>query len=139
MEDLSNSVVFENRPVLVSFISQSDLASLELRKGTEREGEIRVVEVEGFDSIPCGGTHVRTAGEVGPIKVTRWARRSGDVRVEFLCGWRALRRLPGEERNGRGPGHDPRRARLTRCGTRWTGSFGRPPSYATRTSRCAAA
>ncbi len=91
VEDLSNSVVFENRPVLVHFLTESELASLELRKGTEREGEIRVVEIQDFDSIPCGGTHVRSTGEVGLVKVTRWARRSGDVRVEFLCGRRSLR------------------------------------------------
>ncbi|HEX9016866.1 MAG TPA: DHHA1 domain-containing protein [Chloroflexota bacterium] len=91
VEELANSVVYENRPVVVHFLTRSELESLNLRRGTEREGEIRVVEVEGFDSIPCGGTHVRSAGEIGTIKVTRWARRSGDVRVEFLCGWRALR------------------------------------------------
>jgi alanyl-tRNA synthetase len=90
-EDLSNRVIFEDRPILVHLLDPSELARLQLRKGSEREGEIRVVEVEGFDSIPCGGTHCRSAGAVGLIKVTRWARRSGDVRVEFLCGWRALR------------------------------------------------
>src|SRR5512133_2682122 len=46
VEDLCNQVVVENRPVLVHFLAPSDLASLELRKGTDREGEIRVVEVE---------------------------------------------------------------------------------------------
>ena len=47
--------------------------------------------MQEFDSIPCGGTHCRSAGEVGLIKVTRWERRSGNTRVEFLCGGRALR------------------------------------------------
>jgi alanyl-tRNA synthetase len=96
VEDLSNQVIFENRPILVHLLESSDMSRFDLRKGTEREGEIRVVEVKGFDSIPCGGTHCRTTGEVGPIKVTRWARRSGDVRVEFLCGWRALRDYRGK-------------------------------------------
>lgn len=96
VEDLSNQVVFEDRPVVVHLLDPSDLPKFELRKGTDREGEIRVVEVEGFDSIPCGGTHCRSTGEVGLIKVTRWARRSGDVRVEFLCGWRALRDYQGK-------------------------------------------
>jgi len=91
VEELSNRVVFEDRPILVHLLDPSELSRFDLRKGTEREGEIRVVEVEGFDSIPCGGTHCRSTGAVGLIKVTRWARRSGDVRVEFLCGWRALR------------------------------------------------
>ncbi|HEX2987032.1 MAG TPA: DHHA1 domain-containing protein, partial [Chloroflexota bacterium] len=44
----------------------------------------------GFDVIPCGGTHVRSTAEIGMIKMVRWERRSGNVRVEFLCGRRAL-------------------------------------------------
>jgi alanyl-tRNA synthetase len=90
-EDFANRVVFENRPVRVHMVAPSELARFELRKGTERVDQIRVVEVEEFDSIPCGGTHCRSTGEVGLIKVTRWERRSGNSRVEFLCGGRALR------------------------------------------------
>ena len=33
---------------------------------------------------------IRT-GEIGLIKLRRWERYKGGVRVEFLCGWRALR------------------------------------------------
>jgi alanyl-tRNA synthetase len=91
VEELANRVVFENRPVRVHMVDPSDLERFELRKGSERVDRIRVVEVAEFDSIPCGGTHCRSAGEVGLIKVTKWERRSGNSRVEFLCGGRALR------------------------------------------------
>lgn len=90
-EDLANSVVFEDRAVLVRMVDESELPALRLRRPAKRRGEIRVVEVEQFDRSACGGTHVRRTGEIGLIKLRRWERYKGGVRVEFLCGWRALR------------------------------------------------
>lgn len=52
---------------------------------------MRVVEVQGFDLSACGGTHLRSAGETGTISIRRWERQRKQLRVEFLCGWRALR------------------------------------------------
>ncbi len=91
-EELANSVVFENRPVTVSFHSAADVQKLDLRKPTEREGEIRLVEVEGFDLSACGGTHVSRTGGVGIINVRKVERAKGQTRLEFVCGGRALRR-----------------------------------------------
>jgi misacylated tRNA(Ala) deacylase len=33
-------------------------------------GRVRLVEIEGIDLQPCGGTHVRRTGEIGPVLVT---------------------------------------------------------------------
>ena len=90
-EDLANQIVFEDRPVLVREVEEADLVSLQLRRPPKKHGRIRVVEVEDFDRSACGGTHVRRTGEVGPIKIRRWERFKGGIRVEFYCGWRALR------------------------------------------------
>ena len=90
-EDLANQIVFEDRPVLVREVEETDLISLQLRRPPKKHGRIRVVEVEDFDRSACGGTHVRRTGEVGPIKIRRWERFKGGTRVEFYCGWRALR------------------------------------------------
>lgn len=91
VEEAANQVVFDDRSILVHLLDPSDLERFDLRKGTARTEQIRVVEVGQFDSIPCGGTHTRSTGEIGLIKVTRWERRGGNTRVEFLCGGRALR------------------------------------------------
>jgi len=91
LEDLANSVVLEDRPVHVREVDESDLPALGLRRPAKKEGPIRIVEVEDFDRSACGGTHVRRTGEVGAIKIRRWERHRGGVRLEFLCGWRALR------------------------------------------------
>jgi len=91
IEDLANTVVVEDRPVLVRMVEESALPALGLRRPARKRGEIRVIEVADFDRSACGGTHVRRTGEIGMIKIRGWERYKGGLRVEFLCGWRALR------------------------------------------------
>jgi alanyl-tRNA synthetase len=64
-----------------------------LRKRPVVEGDVRVVEIHGFDWSACGGTHVSRAGEVGLIAVLGTERYKGGTRVSFVAGGRALRRL----------------------------------------------
>ena len=51
---------------------------------------IRVVEAEGFDRQPCGGTHPATTAEVGVVLILAPERYQGGMRVRFVCGDRAL-------------------------------------------------
>ncbi len=89
-EDLANQIVFEDRPVTARFVTAAELAKLPLRKPPKVENNIRIVEVEGFDWSPCGGTHVARTGQIGLIKIVRTERMSDGTRVEFRCGLRAL-------------------------------------------------
>jgi alanyl-tRNA synthetase len=86
----ANEIAQGNRAIAVSFEHASEAAGL--RKATEREGALRIVTIEGLDRSACGGTHVRATGEIGPILIRRTEKIRGNVRVEFLCGMRAVRR-----------------------------------------------
>ncbi len=90
-ERLANEVVLSARPVMVTEHLPESIGELGLRKQPEVEGLVRVVEVADFDRCACGGTHVRSTGEIGPIHISRCDSQRGNVRVEFLCGWRAIR------------------------------------------------
>ena len=90
-EALANETVLANLAVRTHFVAPDDLPRFNLRKPTARAGEIRVIEITDFDASACGGTHVALTGQIGPIKIRRWERRGDDTRVEFVCGWRALR------------------------------------------------
>jgi alanyl-tRNA synthetase len=81
----ANRIVWEDRPVAIRFASAEDAAGLRLRKEPVRTGHVRIIDVEGFDRSACGGTHV------GVVAVKSWERLRGGVRLEFLCGQRALR------------------------------------------------
>jgi alanyl-tRNA synthetase len=89
-ERRANQIVFENRPVAVRFERAAEAQGL--RKPSDREGDLRIVAIEGLDRSACGGTHVRATGEIGPVLIRKLDRVRQTVRVEFLCGGRALRR-----------------------------------------------
>ena len=57
---------------------------LEIRTGFEDEAtERRYWEITGFSRVPCGGTHVRRTGEIGPVRLKRNNIGRGKERVEI--------------------------------------------------------
>jgi alanyl-tRNA synthetase len=86
----ANRIVTENRPVEVSFEEARSAAGL--RKAPDREGTLRIVTIRDLDRSACGGTHVRATGEIGPILIRGLERVRKTLRLEFLCGERAVRR-----------------------------------------------
>jgi alanyl-tRNA synthetase len=94
IEARANSVVTENRPVRISYEHAQEAAGL--RKASERAGTLRIVSIDGLDRSACGGTHVRATGEIGAVLMRKLEKIRGNVRLEFLCGLRALRRARGD-------------------------------------------
>jgi len=90
-EDLANTIVMQNRPIIISSLIQEEVPRAGLRKPPSVKGTVRVVAVEDFDLTACGGTHLKSTGEIGMIFIRRWERQRKKIRVEFMCGWRALR------------------------------------------------
>jgi alanyl-tRNA synthetase len=90
VERLANRRVTENRPVTVEF--EDAARATGLRKPTGRQGTLRIVTIDGLDRSACGGTHVRATGEIGAILIRKVERVKQLVRLEFLCGERAVRR-----------------------------------------------
>lgn len=95
VERIANEVIGEDRPITVLYVSRADaegmLASGELRKLPEREGAIRLVDIADCDRNACGGTHVRFTGQIGGLLLRGVEKVSRGVRIEFVCGLRAVR------------------------------------------------
>jgi alanyl-tRNA synthetase len=85
----ANKAIFEDRPVTVRYGTREELARLGVRKEVERDGLLRAIEIEGADLQPCGGTHVKSTGQIGMILVRGCSKVRQDWRVEFVCGRRA--------------------------------------------------
>ncbi len=91
VELLANQVVWEDRPIRSREVSAEEARSLDLRKVPDSIGaKYRIVDIVDFDRCACGGTHVARSGEIGVIKVIGTERRNKELRIEFICGQRAL-------------------------------------------------
>lgn len=88
-ESAAANLVYAALPIKAYFVTETDLATIPLRRPPKVRGTIRIVEIARFDYSACGGTHCHTTAEIGPIKLTRLERRRGQVRLTFLCGNRA--------------------------------------------------
>ena len=95
VERIANEIIGEDRAVSSRCVSRNEaealLAAGELRKLPGREGMIRLIEIADCDRNACGGTHVRSTGQIGGLLVRRVEKVSRGVRVEFVCGLRAVR------------------------------------------------
>ncbi len=75
----------------VTFRYEEAGGALDLRKPSERTGTLRIVTIGSFDRSACGGTHVRSTAEIGPVFIRKTEKVRGNMRIEFVCGGRALR------------------------------------------------
>ena len=99
--ELANNVIWEDRTITVRNVTSAEAAELQLRKEPARDGDLRLIEIEGFDLTPCGGTHAYRTGEIGMIVVRSWERAKGLTRIEFVAGVRALADYRKANKSGR--------------------------------------
>lgn len=90
IESQANCAVTEDLPVCIRFPSKEELATMQYRSKIELEGEVRIVEFPGYDVCACCAPHVDSTGQIGLIKVVGVQKHRGGVRVNILCGMRAL-------------------------------------------------
>lgn len=91
-EERANEVILQDRPVGVHFVSPERAREMGVRKIPPAErNELRLVEISDFDLCACGGTHVKSTGQVGSILCRKVEKVKQGFRVEFVCGERAVR------------------------------------------------
>ncbi len=90
VEDLVNARILEDRPIRVLYPGEGEVAGLGLRKDPQVSGPLRVIDIEGFDRSPCGGTHCTRTGQVGQVHLSGVERVRQKARLAFVAGRRAL-------------------------------------------------
>ncbi len=94
IEDAVNEIIAEDRKVTMRTIPRQEaemlLAAGTLHKLPDREGDIRLIEIDDIDLNACGGTHVEATGQIGGLLIRGTERMRHGIRVEFLCGLRAV-------------------------------------------------
>jgi alanyl-tRNA synthetase len=88
VEDRCAQIVAQARPVAVTYEDAGSASGL--RKESQRTGTLRIVSIADLDRSACGGTHVRSTAEIGPVLIRKLEKVRGNLRVEFVCGRRAI-------------------------------------------------
>ncbi|HHT24963.1 MAG TPA: alanyl-tRNA editing protein [Clostridiaceae bacterium] len=90
VENEANQAIYENIPIEIRYITQSEHDAWTYRSKLQLEQNIRLVIIPGYDTCACAGTHLARTGEIGQIKIIKRESYKGGVRLTALCGARAL-------------------------------------------------
>lgn len=90
VEQKVNEAIAENIQIIAEYVDSDTLSTLEYRSKKELEGPVRIVTIPGYDVCACCAPHVKRTGEIGMLKIVHAMNYKGGVRVNILCGFRAL-------------------------------------------------
>ena len=90
LEAAANRYIWEDHPVQITYPTREELEHLQYRSKKAIEGQVRIVSFPGADTCACCGTHVSSSGQVGLVKLLSCQKFRSGVRIELLCGSRAL-------------------------------------------------
>ena len=90
IEQEANAYVWKNLPVNISWPTAEKLVNLNYRSKLALTENVRIVEIPGVDLCACCAPHVDTTGQIGLIKIVNVQSHRGGVRINILCGGRAL-------------------------------------------------
>ena len=90
LEAAANTAIWQNLPVKCWVPSPEELETVQYRTKRALPWPVRIVEVPGYDTCACCGTHTAYTGEVGLVKLFSAIPFRGGTRMEMACGQRAL-------------------------------------------------
>ena len=90
IEAQANQYIYEDHPIDIQSHRGAELDAIDYRSKKPLEGDVRIVAFPGADCCACCGTHVLRSGQVGLVKFLSVQKFREGVRIELLCGKRAL-------------------------------------------------
>ena len=95
LEAETNRYIWQDHPTVITYPTPQELEALDYRSKKALTGRVRIVSFPGADVCACCGTHVAATGQIGLVKLLSMQRFREGVRIELVCGGRALRYLSG--------------------------------------------
>lgn len=86
IEEEANTAIWRNVAIRCWVPDPDTLKTVTYRTKRELPWPVRIVEIPGYDSCACCGTHVAAAGEIGIIKLFSSIPFRGGSRIEMACG-----------------------------------------------------
>jgi len=101
MSLMANLYVVENHPIKAYLVKQDEVNNIAgLAVNLELpEGDVRIIEIEGWDVAACSGTHVQRSVDIGPIKVlAREVHKKNVTRIDYAVGELAVLEMAADEK-----------------------------------------
>ncbi len=93
IEDAVNAGIWANFPVKCWYPAEEELPTVPYRRKRDLPWPVRIVEFPDFDICACCGTQVKQTGEIGLVKLLSCVKFHEGVRIEMVCGKRAVKLL----------------------------------------------
>lgn len=90
IETLSNSTISKNINIESKWVTDAQLDELSLRRKSKVSGKIRIVNIDGYDQVACGGVHTKNTGEVECVKYVSVEKIRGHARLGWKIGSRVI-------------------------------------------------
>jgi len=90
IEEEANRIVWKNLPLKCWYPSEEALPGVQYRSKRALPWPVRIVEIPGVDTCACCGVQVAATGQIGLIKLLSCVKFHQGVRIELVCGGRAL-------------------------------------------------
>lgn len=91
IESAVNAYIWGDTAIDIRFLSGEELEQVQFRSKKFIPGVVRLVAFPGADCCACCGTHVVSSGQVGLVKLLSCQKFREGVRIEMVCGSRAVR------------------------------------------------
>ena len=86
----ANRAIEANVPIVIDIPEKDRLEQMEYRSKKVIDGDVRIVNIPGYDLCACCGTHPLHTGEIRLIKILSVQNYKGGVRISMLAGNRAI-------------------------------------------------
>lgn len=93
LEYAVNQAIWKNLPVTCYIPSEAVLPTIPYRTKRALPWPVRIVEVKNYDLCACCGVHVKYTGEIGFVKLLSCVKFHQGVRIEMVCGGRAVKMM----------------------------------------------
>ena len=90
IENLSNKIISRNMDVSSEWVNDDRIKELSLRRKPKVSGQIRIIRIDDFDQVACGGIHTRITGEIECIKYISVEKIRGHARIGWKIGKRVF-------------------------------------------------
>ena len=86
-EERANQMIRDNLSVQAIVVDRNNLEEYNLRRTIKtNDNQVRLIKIGEIDCVGCGGTHVRSTGEVGLIKILGSEKIRGHSRIKIKIG-----------------------------------------------------